>query len=125
MPADAKKGIIFWLFAWVCLLTDFYILTADRGWVAKLAVAVVLLTYFMLTAQNWSRMIGLMASAMAVFFSAILMYAMRDEPYLLFLSAASLILFCLSLYFLFNKTTAQFFKSHSSSETKEDVGPTQ
>lgn len=126
MPKTAQKGIVFWVLGWVCLLADFYWLTQGEGtdWIFKLVIAVGLLTYFLLTAQNWSRMISLMASAMAVLFSAILVYAKRDELWFLLLSSVSLILFGLTIHFLFNKATAAFFKSQSRQETKEDTEQT-
>lgn len=121
MPKAAQRGITFWILAWVCLLANFYWLTGDKGWVSKLAIAVGLLTYFLFAAQNWSRMISLMASAMAVFFSAILAYAMREELGPLMLSVAGLILFGLTINYLINKTTAAFFKAQSKPEIKEDT----
>lgn len=124
MPKVTQRGIQSWILGWVCLLVNFYWLTGDTGWVGKLAIAVGLLTYFLLTAQNWSRMIGLMASAMAILFSAILVYAMREELWHLLFSAAGLVLFGLTIHYLLNKTTAAFFKSQSKQETKEDSKPT-
>ena len=121
MPVTAKKAIAFWLLGWGCLLTDYYLWTADKSWLGKMAIAIGLLTFFMLRAQNWSRMIGMMASAMALLFSAILVYAVRHQTLLLIFSAASLIAFTLSLHFLISKPTARFFKSHSSSDPKEDA----
>ena len=124
MPKTAQAGIAFWLLSWVCLLADFYVLTEDTGWIGKLAIAVGLLTFFLVTAQNWARMIGLMASAMAMLFCAILVYAMRGHLSLFLLSAASLILFGITVFFLLNKKTASFYKAHSKQETKEDSNQT-
>ena len=121
MPKSAQRGITFWLLGWTCLLSNFYWLTEGEGtdWIVKIVIAVGLLTYFLLTAQNWSRMIGLMSCAMAILFSAILVYAKKEEFWPFLLSATGLILFGLTIHFMLNKSTAAFFKSQSKQETKE------
>ncbi len=123
MPKPTQRGIVFWLLGWSCLLANFYWLTEGKGtdWILKILIAVGLLTYFLLTGQNWSRMIGLMACAMAILFSAILVYAKIQEFWPFLLSAAGLILFGLTIHFMLNRATAAFFKAHSKQETKEDT----
>ena len=119
MPATAQWGIALWVLAWACLLGDFYLLTHDPGWVGKLVIAVGLLAYFLLSGQNWARMIALMAGGMAILFSAVLVYAMRNDTIALLISAASLVLFGMSISYLFAKTTSRFFKVSDEKEPKE------
>ena len=126
MPKVAQRGIIFWVLGWVCLLANFYWLTNGQGmdWIYKIVIAVGLLTYFLLTGQNWSRMISLMACAMAIFFSGILVIDKLNEFLPLAISATGLVLFGLAILFLLNKITAAFFKDRSRQETKEDTQQT-
>ena len=123
MPKTAQRGIVFWILGWVFLLANFYWLTEGKGtdWIFKLVIAVGLLTYFLLTAQNWSRMICLMACAMAMLFSGILVYAKLDEFRPLLITATGLVLFGLAAHFLLSKATTAFFKAQSRQDTKEDT----
>jgi hypothetical protein len=116
MPLKARWAVGIWAVAWVNFLHHIYRLTHDGGWVAKSAVAVALLTFFLLRGQNWSRMIALMAAGMAILFLSFLAYILRGVALEAALSLFGMMMFGVAAYLLFHPETAGFFKSMSKPE---------
>ena len=124
VPVTAALAIGAWVLSWTWFLLYIYILTQDLVWIRNLAIAIVLLSIFILRANNWARMIALMANAMAILFLGFLAFVffttnLKD----FFIVAANMVLFVLAIYFFYVPATAQFFKFHSRpAENKADKG---
>jgi hypothetical protein len=111
MPPEARWGIVLWTAAWISFLFHYYGLTHDGGSIAKIAVAVGLLLFFLLKGQNWARMIALMAGALSILFLSFLAYISQAVH-----SVSPLVIiamFAFAMYFLTRRTTADYFKSMS------------
>lgn len=121
MPLTAALGILLWVLAWAGFLAVIHMAFTDAAKdIRNLAIAVIVLTVFLLRAANWARMISLMANLLAIVFLAFLSFVMRSAgtsgtAFML----ADLIVFCAATYFFFKASTADFFKFHSRPASEE------
>ena len=120
MPRTAKVGIVLWLASWTLFLLFIGILIHDSNWILKLAVAAGILTYCLLAAYNWARMIAMMANLLAIVFLAILAVAFSSQHinYLL-IAVGNLIAYGLCTYYLFIGSTAVFYKIQSQPKASQ------
>ena len=121
MPRTAKIGIGLWLASWTLFLLFIGMLIHDSNWILKLAVAAGILTYCLLAAYNWARMIAMMANLMSIVFLAILAVAFSSQNATkLFVVVGNLVLYGFSTYYLFIGPTAQFFKIQSQPKAPQN-----
>jgi hypothetical protein len=115
MPYSAKTGVTLWLVSWIWLLAVYYYLTHDSEWVLKLAIAIGLLAVFISQAQNWSRLIGVIANLMGILLS---IYFYLGG----FIMAATVnvILFGGGIYYLMVPSTTRYFKEQSKPASSPD-----
>lgn len=117
MPPKAKLGISSWLLSWVWFISIYYYKLGDPdGMLLKLGIAIGLLAIFLVQAQNWARLISLLANAMGILLSVIFLYKgliSIENRSLVFIGALNFILFCGAMYFLMIPSTVAYFKSHS------------
>lgn len=115
MPSVAKIGASLWLFSWIWFIAIYYYLTKDTDWVFKLSVAVVILAGFLSQAQNWARLISILANSMGILLSVVFFY-----KGLAFIAALNLVFFCGAIYFLLVPATTAYFKSQSRPDDQSD-----
>jgi hypothetical protein len=121
MPVTVALGIMLWVLAWAGFLAVINMVFADAAKdIRNLAIAVIVLTVFLVRAANWARMISLMANLLAIVFLAFLSFAMHSvstsgTAFML----ADLVVFGAACYFLFTASTADFFKFHSRPAAEE------
>ncbi len=115
MPYSGKMGVTLWLIGWVWLLSVYYHLTKDSEWVLKLAIAIALLTLFISQAQNWARLICVVANIMGVLLSAYFYLAGFAM-----IAAVNVVLFGGSVYYLMIPSTGRYFKSQNKPPINKD-----
>ena len=115
MPSMAKIGVSFWLFSWVWFIAIYYYYTKDTDWVFKLSIAVGILSLFLSQAQNWARLISILANSMGILLSVIFFY-----KGLAFIAALNLVFFSGAIYLLMVAPTTAYFKSQSQSDNQSD-----
>ncbi len=108
MPSSAKAGVGVWFLGWVCLLATYYYFTKDTDWVLKLSIAVVILAVLLSQAQNWARLISVMANIVGILLAALFFY-----KGLVVIASLTIILFGCAIYFLMISSTASYFKAQS------------
>jgi fatty acid desaturase len=115
MPSLAKIGISFWLLSWVWFIAVYYYYTKDTDWVLKLSIAVGILSLFLSQAQNWARLISILANSMGILLSVIFFY-----KGLALIAALNLVFFSGAIYLLMVSPTTAYFKSQSQSGNPSD-----
>lgn len=115
MPSMTKIGISFWLFSWVWFIAVYYHYTKDTDWVFKLSIAVGILCIFLSQAQNWARLISILANSMGILLSVIFFY-----KGLAFIAALNLVFFSGAIYLLMVSPTTAYFKSQCQSGNQSD-----
>ena len=108
MPYPGKVGVTLWVVSWVWLISCYYYLTKDVNWAGKLTIAACLLALFLFQAQNWARMISMLANVMGILLSAYFFMAGFVT-----IAAVNVILFGGAIYFLLIPAASQYFKSQS------------
>ena len=115
MPYSAKMGVTLWIISWAWLLSAYYYLTKDSDWATKLAIAIVILAIFITQAQNWSRLIGVVANVMGILLSLYFYLAGFAV-----VAAVNVVLFGGAIYYLMVPATARYFKEQSQSASGDD-----
>ena len=115
MPYSAKMGITLWLVSWAWLLAVYYYLTRDTEWVLKLSIAIGLLTIFISQAQNWARLIGIIANIMGILLS--IYFYMGG---FVMVAAVNVVLFGGSIYYLMLTSSTRYFKEQSTPASSAD-----
>jgi hypothetical protein len=108
MPYSGKVGSALWLVSWAWLIACYYHLTHDSAWTAKLCAAVLILSLFLIQAQNWSRLISVLGNIMGILLSGYFYIA----GYVL-IAAVNVMLFSAAIYFLMVPATSRYFKAQS------------
>ena len=127
MPVTVAAGVGLWAASWLWFLVYIYLLVQDADWVSRLAIALVLLSIFLVRASNWARMIALMSNAMAILFLiflAVTLFNTRNATGA-WVVIGNLAAFGLSTYCLVLPATVDFFRKHSASgsDQAQDNGP--
>jgi hypothetical protein len=115
MPSVAKIGATLWLFSWIWFIVIYYYYTKDTDWVFKLSIAVGILAIFLLQAQNWARLISILANSMGILLSVIFFY-----KGLAFIAALNLVFFSSAIYLLMVSPTTAYFKAQSGPDNQSD-----
>jgi hypothetical protein len=115
MPSVAKIGISFWLLSWVWFIAVYYHYTKDTQWVLKLCIAVGILSLFLSQAQNWARLISILANSMGILLSVLFFF-----KGLAFIAALNLVFFSGAIYLLMVSPTTAYFKSQSQTGHPSD-----
>ena len=115
MPYSAKTGVTLWLVSWVWLLAAYYNLTHDSEWVLKLAIAILLLLIFISQAQNWARLIGVIANIMGILLS--IYFYMGG---FIMIANVNVVLFGGGVYYLMVPSTTNYFKAQSQPAASKD-----
>lgn len=117
MPYSGKVGTTLWVVSWVWLISAYYYLTHDTNWAAKLSIAAVILSLFLVQAQNWSRLIAVMGNIMGILLSG---YFFLGGFVLI--ATVNVILFGGAIYYLMVPATSRYFKARSGRNTSNDTG---
>jgi len=110
MPYTAKVGATLWLFSWTWLLVVYYNLTKDTNWVYKLSIAIAILAVLLFQAQNWARIISVLANIMGILLSG---YFYMGG--FILIATVNVVLFGGAIYYLMVPSTAVYFKSQTKS----------
>lgn len=108
MPQTGKIAVTLWSVGWIWLIGAYYYLTHDINWAAKLAMALLLLVIFLSQAQNWARLISILANVMGIFLSGYFFLAG-----FILVATVNVILFGGAIYYLMIPPTARYFKAQS------------
>ncbi len=109
-------GVTLWLVSWIWLLSAYYYLTHDSEWVLKLSLAIGLLAIFISQAQNWSRLIGIVANIMGILLSYY--FFMRG---FIMIATVNVVLFGGAVCYLMVPSTTRYFKEQSKPATGKDA----
>jgi hypothetical protein len=115
MPYSAKMGFTLWVAGWAWLMAVYYYLTKDSDWTLKLFIAIGLLTIFISQAQNWARLIGILANIMGILLSTYF--------YLggfVMVATVNVVLFGGGIYYLMVPATTGYFKEQSKPASAAD-----
>lgn len=122
-PTSVKRGIILLFAGWAFFWFTVYFYYA-KEFFNRFFIGGLLVLFCILLVKNWARMLAILSNAMVVvccaFFGA-LFYEGGYYPVAL-ISAVNVVLFALSAYFLFIKSSGDFFKKHSPKASPEERG---
>ena len=114
MPNSGKVGLALWLVSWIWFIAICHYLFHDSKLVTQLSIAACLLGVFIFQAQNWARMISILANALGLVYSGFLfLIGLPAISIINVISFVSLILFGSSIFFLMAPATSQYFKAQS------------
>lgn len=108
MPISAKVGLALWIVSWAGFIAVYYTYTKDTQWVYRLSAAVVILAIFLSQAQNWSRILAILANGMGGALSSL--FFMQG---LVGVAAMNILLFGSAIYFLMVPQTVAYYKAQS------------
>lgn len=111
MPFSAKLGAAFWILGWVGFIAVYYNYTNDTQWVFKLSAAVGILAIFVLQAQNWARLLSILANVMGAMLSLLFFF-----QGLVLVAVINILLFGAAVYFLMIPQTVTYYKSQSQTD---------
>lgn len=119
MPQPGKIAVTLWIVGWVWLIGAYYYLTNDFSWAIKLSIAAFLLLIFLSQAQNWARLISVLANVMGIFLSGYFFLAG-----FILIATVNVILFGGAIYYFMVPVTAQYFQAKSMKSRGQDTqGP--
>lgn len=115
MPSSAKMGFTLWVVGWAWLIAVYYYLTKDSDWTLRLSIAIGLLTIFISQAQNWARLICILANIMGILLS-IYFYLGGFVA----VATVNVVLFGGGIYYLMVPATTGYFKEQSKTASTAD-----
>jgi hypothetical protein len=129
-PKRVKNGILFMFLGWVWhffYLTQFFSFQDEWRMYFKHLVAAGVLIFFVIRVRAWARMFSLVLipGLVVLNYGRILaenIYLDRHTTASYFLALLVIIFFSLSVYFLFHKETAEFFKTHNPKPDDTESG---
>lgn len=117
-PSSAKNGILFLLSGWAMHFLFLYALFGkeleSQIWLQQSIIAL-LVCFFTIRVRNWARVLGIVANLLIILvylFAIAYLYSIHLFKFSFFASAI-VILFSISTFFLFKRSTSDFFKLHS------------
>jgi hypothetical protein len=114
-PRSVQKGLVLLLVSWIWFFSSMHFFVgieiSNRELVAGAGVLVLAGTM-----KNWARWLCIMCSVMACLYSSVVALVTNSPAALIF----SAVLFALSAYYLFIKTSSEFYKAYNYIE--EDQG---
>ena len=112
-PANAKKGVLLLVAAWAVFLTTLHTLYPSGNYRMNIVLIGVAICYVVAKGYNWGRLLCMLANVMLVIylsFIAILYHYQKDTLTVL-ATVLIIVLFAATTYFLWQKDTADFYKS--------------
>ena len=121
-PPSVKKGIIFTVLAWAWFYASLLILdNISEAYVISKRDMMIGVSILVLLAsmKNWARMICLIGNIMAILNIAVFILSLMQLKLIATLLSIDIILLILSSYYLFIKSTSDFFKQYNLSTVEE------
>ena len=116
-PLSVKNALllVFISWGWCFLILYLYLYHPPERIPYRQAISGVAICISVLTIKNWARMLCLLCNVMIIiqFLPVFLTHTMNDNIIPGIVIGLNLILFGISSYYMFTKTTAEFFKANS------------
>jgi len=121
MPKSLRVAVLLTFAGWCCFLFATYAYY-DPDSLFKFAIAGGIVCYYLYKGRRWARVMAMLSSVFIVLyggFFAFLLAAHNSTAMLV--SAANVVLFAASFYYLAIPETGRFFKKDAPAETSDDA----
>jgi len=115
-PPSVKKSIIFTVIAWGWFYITLLIMdnVSESYAISRREVMIgVCIIVLLASMKNWARMICLLGNVMSIIYIAVFMFVLFNLKMIVTFMGIDIVLLILSSYYLFIKSTSDFFKQYN------------